>query len=100
MLAQAPDGDLLTLAAWGTVFVGALVVLVLGVCMARRWFLGEQPANEWTLQDLRDMRDRGEIDASQYEHLRVRVIGGRMSGGGDGTVSSTLDETDGPGETK
>ncbi len=78
--------------------MGALVILVLGVLMARRWFLGEEPADGWTLHDLRDMRDRGELSASQFERLRAEVVGGWTSGGKDGSEDSTLDETGRPGD--
>ncbi|MCH7702828.1 MAG: SHOCT domain-containing protein [Planctomycetes bacterium] len=97
-LAQAPDADLLTLVAWCTVLVGALVALVLGIRMARRWFLEEDPADGWTLQDLRDMRERGELTAAQFERLRAEVIGGWTSGGEDGSADSALEETGRPGD--
>ena len=89
---------MLTLLAWGTVFVGALVVLVFGIRMARRWFLGETPADGWTLQNLRDMRDRGELTEAQFKHLRAEVIGGWAPGRENGSADSALDETGRPGD--
>ena len=74
--AQAAGADWLTVVAWCTVLAGAVVALVLGIVMARRWLYEDHRPAVWTLQDLRDMRDRGELTVAQFEHMRARVIGG------------------------
>jgi hypothetical protein len=59
----------------------AVLVLVVGVFAARRWFRGGRDSGGrdsgpiFTLQDLRQMRDAGEITEQEYVTLRTRLVG-------------------------
>ena len=53
-----------------------------GILALKRRFLPEQeppPEQIWSLQDLRALRDSGEISEEEFETLRARVIT-RMAG--------------------
>jgi uncharacterized membrane protein len=47
------------------------------LAMAVRRWVRSDPADEtpFTLQDLREMRDRGELTPAEYEALRAEMIG-------------------------
>ena len=69
----------------GQIVIGVtvLVVLVVGLGYSllalRRWWLGEDEScasAEWTLQDLRDLRAKGELTEAEYASLRAASISG------------------------
>jgi hypothetical protein len=69
---------------WGTVLLVVALVVGLGIrALRRRVFPEKEPPPEqlWTLEDLREMRDRGELSEEEFETLRARVIA-RMAGAG------------------
>ena len=55
----------------------ALIVLALGLWYyRRRWMSGaEASSTPWTFEDLRAMRDRGDVTEAEYQSLRTRLIG-------------------------
>lgn len=64
---------------WGLVLMGAVVVLFGGLWYYRRYWLqpDEEPdANRtpWTLDDLRQMRESGQINEVEYQTLRETMI--------------------------
>ena len=57
--------------------MAAVVVLFLAVRYYRRYFLLDDEASGpriWTLQELSEMRDRGELTGEEYEALRATLI--------------------------
>ncbi len=78
MQPAAPSGSEADLFLWG----GILIVLMVGLWIVwvalRRWYFGTaQPGSSdalWTLEDLRRMRDSGELSESEYQTLRRQVI--------------------------
>jgi hypothetical protein len=40
----------------------------------RRWVQSEEPVGSFTLQDLRDMRARGEISAQEFATMRTALL--------------------------
>jgi hypothetical protein len=67
---------------WGTILLGATVVVGFGIRALRRHVFPEQeppPDQLWTLEDLREMRNRGRLSEEEFETLRARVIA-RMAG--------------------
>ena len=83
--------------SWLGALVGALVVLVGVVGYYRRWWRrGEGPGQPpWTLQELRELRARGDLEDDEYRQLRARLLGmtgstGRADGGAvEGREDST-----------
>ncbi len=73
----------------GGLLVGALIVLWLGVWYYRRRWLGSEESGvrpAWTLEDLRRLRESGQISESEYQALRGLTIGssqGRPAGSAD-----------------
>lgn len=56
-----------------------LILVVLGVVvafMARRWAKGEEEFGDaFTLQDLREMRERGDISEVEFRTMRGEMLG-------------------------
>ncbi len=54
----------------------ALCVLWLGVWYYRRRWMGEDAASgsAWTLEDIRRLRDRGELTEEEYQRMRAVLI--------------------------
>ncbi|MBK9127330.1 MAG: SHOCT domain-containing protein [Phycisphaerales bacterium] len=68
--------------AWGLLYallgvVGAVVVGAVIIMSVRRWARSEPAGQEMTLQNLRDLRARGEITELEYERMRDRLAGVR-----------------------
>jgi len=64
---------------WGLILMGAVVVLFGGLWYYRRYWLqaDEEPgANRtpWTLDDLRQMKESGQINDVEYQTLRETMI--------------------------
>lgn len=60
----------------------------------KRWMRSEQRAESFTLQDLREMRARGEISPREFETLKAEIInsvatepGGRSAYRNDGAAA-------------
>ncbi len=69
-----PESAITSIAVW----VGIAVVLVLvgglAVRRLRNWVRRDDSAGALTMQDLRDMRDRGQITPEEYEVMRQKLI--------------------------
>ncbi|MFQ5501667.1 MAG: SHOCT domain-containing protein [Phycisphaerae bacterium] len=71
---DAPTGEILF---WGLVLILGISVLGLGVWWVRRWLFStpaEDGVSDWSLQHLREMRDRGEINAQEFESLKIGLL--------------------------
>lgn len=57
--------------------IGALVVLIAGVWYYRRHYLSSAESAEplWTFDDLRKMRQKGDLSEAEYQKLRAALIG-------------------------
>lgn len=62
---------------WCLVLLGLLFVLCVGLWYYRRRVLGpvDKLEQAWTFQDIRDMRDRGELTEEEYQAIRQTMIG-------------------------
>ena len=88
---DAPTGEILF---WGLVLILGISVLGLGVWWVRRWFFSassQDDASDWSLQHLREMRKRGEIDAQEFETLKAGLLSRYQDETPDldGTLSTT-----------
>ena len=84
VLAQSgsPQRHMRAVLVWGTVLLVVALVVGLGIRALRRRVFPEEeapPDQLWTLEDLREMRDRGKLSEEEFETLRARVIA-RMAG--------------------
>lgn len=72
-----PDATQL-LSTFGWFFIAAVAALAgYFVAMAiRRWSQSETPAENFTFQDLRDMKARGQITAQEFEAMRAALLAG------------------------
>lgn len=86
------SSSLLKAAPW----IGVLIVLLIAFWLvwkwARRYSLDDQDrsggAAAWTLEQLRDLRRRGQLTESEYESLRRQMLGaGRGGNGGSNSPS-------------
>ncbi len=76
--ALAASGNTADLFLWGGVLLVLLVGLWLVCIWLRRWYLGTSEegiaSDLWTLEDLRRMREQGEITEDEYETLYGQAI--------------------------
>lgn len=76
---SAPQDSFVELAQWGALALVLLVALWIAWSWVRKWYFGQAANNShealWTLQDLRQMHERGEITEDEYEILRQQTIG-------------------------
>ncbi|UCG32760.1 MAG: SHOCT domain-containing protein [Phycisphaerales bacterium] len=84
VLAQsgAPQRHMRAVLVWGTVLLVLALVVGMGIrALRRRVFPEKEPPPDqlWTLEDLREMRERGQLSEEEFETLRARVIA-RMAG--------------------
>ncbi len=79
---QAPDADPETLLIWAAVLVAVIVVAVPATrAVRRRWLNPETSSSpDWTLQDLRALRDKGELTDEEFEKLKEAAIAGVRPG--------------------
>jgi hypothetical protein len=69
--------------AWGIIvacglLMTAVLVLFLGVWFYRKRILQDDSSSSnafWTFEDLRNMKDRGELSEEEYQSLRAAMIG-------------------------
>ncbi len=75
---QGPAADPETLLIWGAVLIGVIVVAVPATrAVRRRWLNPETSSSpDWTLQDLRALRDKGELTDEEFEKLKAAAIAG------------------------
>lgn len=61
----------------GVMVITAMLAFSVAVSVRRKTkAAAAKPAPEFTLDQLRDLRDRGELTISQYEALKQRVLDG------------------------
>ena len=58
----------------GVIGVGALLVGVLAARFVKKRLQTTTPAEAFTIQDLREMHQRGEITTPEYEAMRAAII--------------------------
>ena len=87
MVAQAGNGSG-TILFWLAVLILITIVLGAGILLLRQWMRRDDGALGvgWTLQELTELRDSGELTIQQYEHLRAQVIA-EVKGVGSGSES-------------
>lgn len=76
--------------------LGALCLMVLGFWYYRKRFLADDRSDNaiWTFDDLRRMRDAGDLTNEEYETLRAQMLGSyRAAAGLDGGSDSQQSET-------
>ncbi len=58
------------------IFLAFVAVLVIVSTVVRRWTRADDKANRppWTLRELTELRDSGELTIQQYEKLKARAI--------------------------
>ncbi len=97
VLAAAGDVEqLLTrVLPWLAALVGALTLLASGLALYRSRRRRDQdgPESLWTLQELREMHARGDLDEAEYQRLRDRLLG--LTGPAGGTERTGSAETSG-----
>ncbi len=68
---------------WGLVLLGAVCVLGISVWVVRRWSLSTPASagdDAWSLQNLREMKAKGQITKGEFESLKTKVLeASRMS---------------------
>ena len=78
MQPAAPSGSEADLLVWGGVLIALLITMWLVWMLLRRWCFGNSresfPDGLWTIEDLRRLRDSGELSESEYQALRRQAI--------------------------
>jgi len=79
MQPQSGSSDsFLEILIWIGVLIGLFAALWMVWATLRKWCLGDDEvdssADLWSLTDLRDMRDRGDINEVEYQTLRQQAI--------------------------
>lgn len=88
------SGRVGTIVIWVAILAVLVVGLGYGLLALRRWWLGENEycgSPDWTLQDLRELRAKGELTEAEYESLRAATIAGARDNGT--TVGNRPDES-------
>lgn len=83
--------ELVSLFGWvAAAAVAALVGFLVAVAV-RRWAQRDTHVQTFTFQDLRDMRDRGDISDREFEAMRTALLAGYQSSESD-TAPQTGDD--------
>ena len=89
-----------------SLWVMLAAVLALGVAgifagvAVKRWSRREEAVEVFTLQDLREMRDRGEITEAEFAALRAEVLGRAAAGASAASTDESGPQDGGdPGES-
>ncbi|NOT02317.1 MAG: hypothetical protein HOP29_17050 [Phycisphaerales bacterium] len=69
---------------WASVMAAMFVALIAAIVLVKRWMVDarDSSSSAWTLHDLNQLRDTGEITIQEYERLRARTVAGVRSSGG------------------
>ena len=59
----------------GVIGVGTLLLGILAGRLVRKRLRSDQPTEPFTIQDLREMREREEITPQEYQAMRAAIIG-------------------------
>lgn len=70
--------NFIEIAVWGTALIVLFIALwIVWICL-RKWYAGldqhSRSKLSWTLQDLRDMKERGDISETEFQTLRQQTI--------------------------
>jgi hypothetical protein len=68
-------GELLTIFVWFAIIALAAVGGIYVLVAVRRWTRRDERPTTFTIQDLREMRDRGEISAQEFAAMRATILG-------------------------
>lgn len=81
--------------------IGALIVLGVFVWYyRRRWLVGVDTSPlPWTFEDLRRLRDQGELSEEEYQRLRAAMIGAATGEPRESPPRATPTESDASGDT-
>lgn len=72
---MAQSSEPLWYVVWITIIgVGAMLIGLIASRVLKRRLRREEPAQAFTLQDLRELRDRGAITTQEYETMRATII--------------------------
>jgi uncharacterized membrane protein len=75
LLNEGMEGDVLE---WGAILIVIVIVGFIAIVLMRKYLWKSDAAGEYdtgfSLSDLREMRDRGEITSQEYEQTRARII--------------------------
>jgi len=92
-------GELLSIFAWFAIVALAAVGGIYLMMAVRRWSQREESPATFTIQDLRDMRDRGEISAAEFSAMRATILAQLEPSAGLPAPRPGGDETDKPAES-
>jgi hypothetical protein len=87
----------------GLLLILAFCVLGVAIWYYRRWWMGQEETSgiAWTFDDLRRLRDDGDLTDEEYERMRAALIrryaGGDVSGGGAPSGSEGREEGESEG---
>lgn len=81
--------------------IAALIVLAVFVWYyRRRWVVGVDTSSlPWTFEDLRRLRDQGELSEEEYQRLRAAMIGAATGEPHPSTPHASPTESDASGDT-
>ncbi len=81
---KSTTGDVIL---WGLVLIAGIGILGVIVSLVRRWSFSTpstQVDDGWSLQHLRELRERDEISGEEFEALKSRVIRSFQAEAGEG----------------
>lgn len=70
--------DISPILVWGSVAIMAIGLLGVIVWRVRRWLMSADEGRSspvFTLQDLREMRARGELSEAEFERIKAEIVG-------------------------
>jgi len=100
---MAQSGNIKELSIWILItcllLLAGIVILGLGVWYYRRRWLGsdETAGTPWTLEDLRRLRDQGDLSEEEYETMRAAMISALGAGSSKPDPASTPADADDSG---
>jgi hypothetical protein len=63
---------------WGLVLIGTVLCLAVGIWVVRRWMFAPAKSGKtdgvWSLQQLRELQDEGQISLAEFESLKAKMI--------------------------
>lgn len=59
---------------WAALLAALMIIGFFVAVRVRRWAMREEKIETFTFQDLRKMRDRGEISAAEFEAVRSGML--------------------------
>jgi hypothetical protein len=98
-LASVTSENVTSIYTWLGVLVLIIVVGGLGLWYYRRRWMkgGDIPSAPWTFDDLRQMRERGDVTEDEYQVLRANILG--LAAPSEAKASRADAETDPSGDT-